>query len=107
MESKSPDSCVRPRVTCRRACVRRCTPGPTGTGKTVNIVQHLQTGVSDAFVPLCLTFSAQTSANQTQVKHSRSLLLRQTYEYLAWEVRRTTHDFYTLGDEIKFAVTRM
>lgn len=40
--------------------------GPTGTGKTVNVVQHLQTGVSDSFVPLCLAFSAQTSANQTQ-----------------------------------------
>ena len=42
--------------------------GPTGTGKTVNVVQHLQTGVSDSFVPLCLAFSAQTSANQTQVR---------------------------------------
>ncbi|CAM9191036.1 unnamed protein product [Choristocarpus tenellus] len=40
--------------------------GPTGTGKTVNIVQHLQGGLSDTYVPLCLTFSAQTSANQTQ-----------------------------------------
>jgi len=40
--------------------------GPTGTGKTVNISQHLQTGISESFVPLCLTFSAQTSANQTQ-----------------------------------------
>ncbi|CAM9544257.1 unnamed protein product [Chrysoparadoxa australica] len=40
--------------------------GPTGTGKTVNINEYLQTGVSDAFVPVCLTFSAQTGANQTQ-----------------------------------------
>ena len=40
--------------------------GPTGTGKTVNVSQHLQTGFSDKFVPLCITFSAQTSANQTQ-----------------------------------------
>ena len=40
--------------------------GPTGTGKTVNINAHLQTGFSDKYVPICMTFSAQTSANQTQ-----------------------------------------
>jgi dynein heavy chain len=40
--------------------------GPTGTGKSVNINNHLQTGMPDTFIPLCFTFSAQTSANQTQ-----------------------------------------
>merc|ERR1719440_2079261 len=40
--------------------------GPTGTGKTVNVNRHLQTGFPDTYVPICITFSAQTSANQTQ-----------------------------------------
>jgi dynein heavy chain len=40
--------------------------GPTGTGKSVNIAQQLQGGFSDNFLPLTMTFSAQTSANQTQ-----------------------------------------
>ena len=56
--------------------------GPTGTGKTVNINSHLQTGFSDKYVPLCITFSAQTSANQTQdlidsqVREARKGVLR-------------------------------
>jgi dynein heavy chain len=40
--------------------------GPTGTGKTVNIQGHLQNGLPDKYVPIPLSFSAQTSANQTQ-----------------------------------------
>ena len=40
--------------------------GPTGTGKSVNINKLISTGLSSEYVPLCLTFSAQTSANQTQ-----------------------------------------
>ena len=40
--------------------------GPTGTGKSVNILGHLQHGLPDRFVPITLNFSAQTSANQTQ-----------------------------------------
>jgi len=40
--------------------------GPTGTGKTVNISRYLQTGMSKSHLPLCMTFSAQTSANQVQ-----------------------------------------
>eukprot|EP00501_MAST-03F_sp_TOSAG23-6_P002658 GSMAST32.ASY1.ANO1.2804.1 assembled CDS len=40
--------------------------GPTGTGKTVNISKHLQSGMDKMYIPLCFTFSAQTSANQTQ-----------------------------------------
>ena len=39
--------------------------GPTGTGKTVNISQYLSS-MPSTHIPLCLTFSAQTSANQTQ-----------------------------------------
>ncbi len=41
--------------------------GPTGTGKTAYIKKHLQGGLPDSFVPLFFTFSAQTSANMTQV----------------------------------------
>lgn len=40
--------------------------GPTGTGKTVNILGHLQNGLPEKYVPITLAFSAQTSANQTQ-----------------------------------------
>lgn len=40
--------------------------GPTGTGKTVNILGHLQSGLPEKYVPITLSFSAQTSANQTQ-----------------------------------------
>eukprot|EP00615_Pteridomonas_danica_P016588 CAMPEP_0114385844 /NCGR_PEP_ID=MMETSP0102-20121206/6268_1 /TAXON_ID=38822 ORGANISM="Pteridomonas danica, Strain PT" /NCGR_SAMPLE_ID=MMETSP0102 /ASSEMBLY_ACC=CAM_ASM_000212 /LENGTH=3026 /DNA_ID=CAMNT_0001542557 /DNA_START=949 /DNA_END=10026 /DNA_ORIENTATION=- len=40
--------------------------GPTGTGKSVNVAGQLQEGFDDTFLPLTLTFSAQTSANQTQ-----------------------------------------
>lgn len=42
--------------------------GPTGTGKTVNINEMLQKGLDDKYVPVCLAFSAQTSANMTQVR---------------------------------------
>jgi dynein heavy chain, axonemal len=40
--------------------------GPTGTGKTVNIVELLSADMPKEFIPITLTFSAQTSANQTQ-----------------------------------------
>ena len=40
--------------------------GPTGTGKTVTVSQKLSQGLSDAFEPIMMSFSAQTSANQTQ-----------------------------------------
>ena len=42
------------------------TPGPTGTGKTVNIQQLLSFEVPPEIQFLAMTFSAQTSANQTQ-----------------------------------------
>lgn len=42
------------------------TPGPTGTGKTVNIQQLLSSEVPEEILFLAMTFSAQTSANQTQ-----------------------------------------
>ena len=40
--------------------------GETGTGKTVNISNMLQFDLGEAYLPLTLTFSARTSANQTQ-----------------------------------------
>jgi hypothetical protein len=42
--------------------------GPTGTGKTVYIKRHLQQGLPPAtWTSMFMTFSAQTSANMTQV----------------------------------------
>lgn len=41
-------------------------PGPTGTGKTVNIAIMLATMLPEEYQYIPITFSAQTSANQTQ-----------------------------------------
>ena len=41
-------------------------PGPTGTGKTVNIANLINLEMPEEFSNVPLTFSAQTSANQTQ-----------------------------------------
>lgn len=41
-------------------------PGPTGTGKTVNIAMMLATQMPEEYQYIPITFSAQTSANQTQ-----------------------------------------
>ena len=41
------------------------TPGPTGTGKSVNIVELLTYELPEEYQTLAITFSAQTSANQT------------------------------------------
>jgi dynein heavy chain len=41
-------------------------PGPTGTGKTVNIGNLINLEMPDEFSSVPLTFSAQTSANLTQ-----------------------------------------
>lgn len=40
--------------------------GPTGTGKTVNIQSYLGHKIDKKYVPMNITFSAQTSANMTQ-----------------------------------------
>jgi dynein heavy chain len=40
--------------------------GPTGSGKTVNILGYFQNGLVDKYVPITMSFSAQTGANQTQ-----------------------------------------
>jgi len=40
-------------------------PGPTGTGKTVNIANLINLEMPEDFSSVPLTFSAQTSANQT------------------------------------------
>jgi dynein heavy chain, axonemal len=41
-------------------------PGPTGTGKTVNINDLINCQLTEDYQTIPLTFSAQTSANQTQ-----------------------------------------
>lgn len=41
-------------------------PGPTGTGKTVNISNLINMDMTEEFSNVPLSFSAQTSANQTQ-----------------------------------------
>lgn len=41
-------------------------PGPTGTGKSVNIAILLQNMLPEEYQYIPITFSAQTSANQTQ-----------------------------------------
>lgn len=41
-------------------------PGPTGTGKTQNIFNLLTKELGEEFMYISLTFSAQTSVNQTQ-----------------------------------------
>jgi len=41
-------------------------PGPTGTGKTLNAYTLLQSGLSEEYQYISITFSAQTGANQTQ-----------------------------------------
>ena len=41
-------------------------PGPTGTGKTINFVDMLNAEMPEEYTMIPITFSAQTSANQTQ-----------------------------------------
>jgi dynein heavy chain len=40
--------------------------GSTGTGKTLNIISLLTQSMPDNYQYIAITFSAQTSANQTQ-----------------------------------------
>ena len=40
--------------------------GPTGTGKTLAVLDKLMSGMPDKYTPVKVGFSAQTSANQTQ-----------------------------------------
>jgi len=42
------------------------TPGPTGTGKTINLTELLSKGMEKCYQWLSIAFSAQTSENQTQ-----------------------------------------
>ncbi|KAK3247674.1 hypothetical protein CYMTET_42830 [Cymbomonas tetramitiformis] len=40
--------------------------GETGTGKTLTIMEKVNNGMPEVYIPVFLTFSARTSANQTQ-----------------------------------------
>lgn len=40
--------------------------GPTGTGKTAVVLNHLTSLPREKFVPIVVNFSARTSANHTQ-----------------------------------------
>ena len=42
------------------------TSGPTGTGKTVNIMEVLAKGLGEKYMSIIMNFSAQTTARQTQ-----------------------------------------
>lgn len=46
--------------------------GETGTGKTATLAELLASGMPNQFVPLQLTFSAQTSANQVRGKQAQA-----------------------------------
>ena len=41
-------------------------PGPTGTGKSINAYNLISSGMGEIYQYIPITFSAQTSANQTQ-----------------------------------------
>lgn len=58
--------------------------GPTGTGKTAYIKKHLQGGLPDSFVPLFFNFSAQTSANMTQVYNVSHAAMPVCFIMCAW-----------------------
>lgn len=40
--------------------------GPTGTGKTLTMLDKLTRGLTEEYLPEFINFSAKTSANQTQ-----------------------------------------
>ena len=77
-------------LTCICSCVHRITylmdlfvryeepilfVGPTGTGKSAYVQQKLMHGLSkDKYMPTFVNFSAQTSANQTQVRIEPALI---------------------------------
>ncbi len=68
-------SCVR--LHCARSLVAQgrhvlCV-GETGTGKTLNVANKLMNDMPPEVVPVFMTFSARTSANQTQVRAPLSL----------------------------------
>lgn len=42
------------------------TPGPIGTGKSINLYNLISAGMGEIYQYIPITFSAQTSANQTQ-----------------------------------------
>ncbi len=57
------------------------TPGPTGTGKTVNLVELLSKNMEKNYQWFGITFSAQTSENQTQDAVDTKLVKRRAKLY--------------------------
>lgn len=64
-----------PPYPCPCACLsclsRSPVPAAPGTGKSVYVKKHLQGGLPEAYTNSLMTFSAQTSANMTQVSRER------------------------------------
>jgi len=56
--------------------------GPTGTGKTLAIADKLTKSMPKEFIPEFITFSAKTSANQTQDLIDGKLDKRYAVSYL-------------------------
>ena len=56
-------------------------PGPSGTGKSTYVSELLQGELPDDFQALALSFSAQTSANQTQDYIDDKMVKRRTKVY--------------------------
>ena len=65
--------------------------GPTGTGKTLTTADKLLKGMPSEFVAHLISFSARTSANQTQDIIDSKLDKRCVHMY---RCRYSTHEFF-------------